>query len=60
MAALAHLPKTTKALVLRKGTTLHDAVVEDRPLPQLKSGQLLVRVHAAAFNHRDVRSVHCY
>nr|VWP00207.1 Uncharacterized protein [Ganoderma boninense] len=58
MTAVAHTPKNTKALVLRrKGKStavLHDAVVEDRPLPQLQSGQLLVRIHAAAFNHRDL------
>ncbi|EJF66218.1 NAD(P)-binding protein [Dichomitus squalens LYAD-421 SS1] len=59
MAAIIQIPKTTKALVLRKAaangkSVLHDAVVEERPLPQLKPGQILVRVHAAAFNHRDL------
>ncbi|KAI1788391.1 NAD(P)-binding protein [Ganoderma leucocontextum] len=55
MPAVAHIPKTTKALVLRKSNSaLHDAVVEDRPLPQLKPGQIIVRIHAAAFNHRDL------
>ncbi|KAI0819102.1 NAD(P)-binding protein [Irpex lacteus] len=53
------IPKTTKALVLKQAATnkkpiLHDAIVEDRPIPQLKPGQVLVRINAAAFNHRDL------
>lgn len=60
MSALVQIPKTTRALVVRKAKetgkhVLHDAVLEEeRPIPQLKSGQVLVRVHAAGFNHRDV------
>ncbi len=60
MSALIQVPKTTRALVVRKAKetgkhVLHDAVLEEqRPIPQLKSGQVLVRVHAAGFNHRDV------
>ncbi|EIW60533.1 NAD-P-binding protein [Trametes versicolor FP-101664 SS1] len=53
-----HIPKTAKALVLRKAAqaskpVYHDAVLEDLPLPELKPGHVLVRIHAAAFNHRD-------
>ncbi|KAI0823601.1 NAD-P-binding protein [Trametes gibbosa] len=58
MAAALQIPKSTKALVLRKAAQAakplyHDAVLEDRPLPELKPGHVLVRIHAAAFNHRD-------
>ncbi len=59
MAAAVQIPKTTRALVVRKAAqatkaVFHDAVVEERPIPQLKAGQILVRVRAAGFNHRDV------
>ncbi|KAI0636553.1 NAD-P-binding protein [Trametes polyzona] len=58
MTAATQLPKTAKALVLRKATqatkpVYHDAVLEERALPELEPGHVLVRIHAAAFNHRD-------
>ncbi|KAJ8496183.1 hypothetical protein ONZ51_g1305 [Trametes cubensis] len=58
MAAAVQIPKSTKALVLRKSTqatqpVYHNAVLEERPIPALKPGQVLVRIYAAAFNHRD-------
>ncbi|KAH9901425.1 NAD-P-binding protein [Cubamyces lactineus] len=58
MAAVVQIPKSTKALVLRKTAqatkpVYHDAVLEERPIPALKLGQVLVRIHASAFNHRD-------
>ncbi|KAI8982793.1 NAD-P-binding protein [Trametes punicea] len=58
MSAVVQIPKSTKALVLRKSAlatkpVYHDAVLEERPIPELKPGQVLVRIHAAAFNHRD-------
>ncbi|KAI0957910.1 hypothetical protein AcW1_006149 [Taiwanofungus camphoratus] len=53
------IPRTTKALVVQKasqqGSTLyHDAVLQDRPIPALTSGQVLVKMGAVAFNHRDL------
>ncbi|KAF7341175.1 PKS-ER domain-containing protein [Mycena venus] len=53
------LPRTTNALVLRKsppGRTplFHDAVVQEQPVPQLKPGEILVKMGAVAFNHRDL------
>lgn len=53
------VPKSTKALVLRKSTTdkkpvYHDAVLVDKALPALEEGQILVHIRAVAFNHRDV------
>ncbi|KZV85528.1 NAD(P)-binding protein, partial [Exidia glandulosa HHB12029] len=52
------LPSTTKALVLRassltKDSIYHDARLESLPIPALKAGQVLVRVHAVSFNRRD-------
>jgi NADPH:quinone reductase-like Zn-dependent oxidoreductase len=52
-------PNFTKALTLQPAATklkpvYHEAVLEDRPLPPLKKGEVLVRIGAAAFNHRDV------
>ncbi|KAJ6462464.1 hypothetical protein C8R45DRAFT_1064429 [Mycena sanguinolenta] len=53
------LPHTTKALVLRKsppGRTplFHDAVVQEQAIPALKPGEVLVKMGAVAFNHRDL------
>jgi hypothetical protein len=57
MTAVAN---SMRALVIKKlppsatGVVFHDAVVETVPIPPLAEGQVLVRVAAAAFNHRDV------
>lgn len=53
------IPKRCKAIVLRKaggqsGLYKFDAVLEERDVQPLKDGQVLVRVEAAGFNHRDV------
>ena len=53
------LPKETRALVLKKSLAerkplYHDAVIEKRAIPTLKHGQVLVKMGAVAFNHRDV------
>jgi NADPH:quinone reductase-like Zn-dependent oxidoreductase len=56
------LPTITKALVLRKvkkqpfKPVYHNAVVETQPIPALEEGQVLVKIGAAAFNHREVRA----
>ena len=51
---------TTKALVLREGPPdtkplYHQANSEEKPVPSLKDGEVLVRIRAAGFNRRDVR-----
>lgn len=49
---------TYKALVVKKSSGsvyAYDAHLTDLPLPKLNPGQVLVKVNAAAFNHRDVR-----
>ncbi|EKM55116.1 uncharacterized protein PHACADRAFT_195141 [Phanerochaete carnosa HHB-10118-sp] len=56
---MSNLPVCTKALVVKpsppgRKPLYHDAVLEDQPNPQLNPGELLVKVSAAAFNHRDL------
>ncbi|KAF9462751.1 NAD-P-binding protein [Collybia nuda] len=53
------IPKFTRALTIKQAQTqrkplYHDAILEEKPLPALKKGEILVRIGAAAFNHRDV------
>lgn len=54
---------STKALILRKtapakgASVYHDVVLEQRPVPALKHGELLLRVSAVAFNRRDVSRI---
>lgn len=53
------LPKETRALVVKRSPperkpVYHDAVVEKYPIPALGEGQVLVKMGAVAFNHRDV------
>ncbi|OCH93814.1 NAD(P)-binding protein [Obba rivulosa] len=60
------IPHSTRALIVQKsqltGSTKpsalaglpYDAVLEERPIPALGKGQVLVKVAAAAFNHRDL------
>jgi len=52
-------PSTTKALVLQKSAedkspVYHDICIEDRPISALKDQEVLVRIGAVAFNHRDL------
>ncbi|KAG7442484.1 NAD-P-binding protein [Guyanagaster necrorhizus] len=53
------IPRFTKALVLRKSATLqspvyNDAKIELREIPPLRASEVLVKVGAAAFNHREL------
>ncbi|KAJ6537728.1 hypothetical protein B0H19DRAFT_1180732 [Mycena capillaripes] len=55
----ARLPRTTKALVVRKSPVgrkplFHDAVVQEQSIPTLKPGEIIVKMDAVAFNHRDL------
>lgn len=57
--ALRKVPKRSKAIVVRKavgqrGLYKFDAVLEDRDIPSLEDGQVLVKIEAAGFNHREV------
>ncbi|KAG5730804.1 hypothetical protein E4T56_gene6362 [Termitomyces sp. T112] len=54
-----NLPKFTKSLTIKRASAqndpvYHDAVIEQKSIPELKKGEILVRIGAAAFNHRDV------
>ncbi|KAG6911397.1 hypothetical protein DXG01_016494 [Tephrocybe rancida] len=53
------LPRFTKSLTVKKSPTnkapvYHGAVIEQNLIPSLKRGELLVKIGAAAFNHRDL------
>jgi NADPH:quinone reductase-like Zn-dependent oxidoreductase len=53
------VPQRCKAVVLRKagdqsGPYKFDAVLEERDVHPLKDGQVLVKIEAAGFNHREV------
>ncbi|KZO93070.1 NAD-binding protein [Calocera viscosa TUFC12733] len=55
------VPTTTRCLVLKEAKDVqqgapvyHDVVVDERKVPSLKNGEVLVRISAVAFNHRDV------
>ncbi|KZT09674.1 NAD-P-binding protein [Laetiporus sulphureus 93-53] len=59
MTAPASFPKSIKALILRQSPQdrkplYHDVVLEEKALPPLQKGLLLVKIGAAGFNHRDV------
>ena len=56
---LSNVPQRSRAIVLRKakdqgGLYKFDAVLEDRDIPSLRDGQILVKIEAAGFNHREV------
>ncbi|PPQ65645.1 hypothetical protein CVT24_011799 [Panaeolus cyanescens] len=55
----AKLPAHTKALVVQASSeprkpVYHDAVLVERPLPKPQAGQVVVKIGAAGFNHKDV------
>ena len=56
---MSSLPSSTRAIVLRKSSSdqkpvYHDAILETRPIEKLKQNQVLLKIGAIAFNHRDV------
>lgn len=57
---LGKTPQRCKAVVLRRavdqrGPYKLDAVLEERDIPSLVDGEILVKIEAAGFNHREVR-----
>ncbi|TFY69201.1 hypothetical protein EVJ58_g551 [Rhodofomes roseus] len=61
MTNTEQLPTSSKTLVLRRtvavgGSTpaYHDAALQDRAIPPLQRGQVLVKINAAGFNARDL------
>ncbi len=54
------LPQETRTVVLKQSTPersplYHDAVLMTKPIPALKEGEVLVKMTAAGYNHREVR-----
>ncbi|KAI0263396.1 NAD-P-binding protein [Gloeopeniophorella convolvens] len=52
-------PSSTKALIIEKSTEprqpiYHDARIVHKPVPALKPGEVLVKINAAGFNHREL------
>lgn len=47
------IPSTYKAVVLKSYDGISGLSIEDRPIPKLKSGQVLVKVHASPINPSD-------
>ena len=57
--AMSQLHTSTKVIAVRESPKgrkprYHDAVLEQRTIPPLQKGQVLVKIGAVAFNHRDV------
>ncbi|KAM6500156.1 hypothetical protein JOM56_003170 [Amanita muscaria] len=53
------VPHKTTAIVLQQSSparnpVYHDAVLTTRPIPALKEGDILVKMTAASFNHREL------
>jgi NADPH:quinone reductase-like Zn-dependent oxidoreductase len=54
-------PTSLKALILQKQADTrkpvhNDVHIVERPVPVLSAGEVLVRINAAGFNHREVGS----
>ncbi|KAI4522123.1 NAD(P)-binding protein [Schizophyllum commune Loenen D] len=52
------IPRTTRSVVIQKQASAkkpvyHDAVIVEKEIPALQRGEVLVRMSAAAYNHRE-------
>ena len=60
MPVTPRFPSSFKALVLQnqreqqKKSLYNDVRIVERPIPALKPGEILVKINAAGFNHREV------
>ncbi|KAL1707146.1 hypothetical protein EV121DRAFT_278204 [Schizophyllum commune] len=57
--ASRQIPRTTRSVIIQKQASAkkpvyHDAVIVEREIPALQRGEVLVRMLAAAYNHREV------
>ena len=55
----SRLPQETRAVVVKQSAPdriplRHDAALITKPIPPLKDGEVLIKMTAAAFNHREV------
>lgn len=57
MAASFHLPAHMRAVVLHEFDKLESLAVEQKPVPQPRAGQVLVRMHAAPINPSDLAAL---
>ncbi|KAL1689616.1 hypothetical protein GGG16DRAFT_57425 [Schizophyllum commune] len=53
------IPRKTRSVIIQKQASAkkpvyHDAVIVEREIPALQRGEVLVRMSAAAYNHREV------
>jgi hypothetical protein len=62
MPVTHRFPSSFEALVLQSQrekhnkSLCHDVHIVERPIPALKPGEILVKINAAGFNHREVCS----
>ncbi len=62
MPVTHQFPSSFKALILQNAhekqnkSLYHDVGIVERPIPALKPGEILVKINAAGFNHREVCS----
>ncbi len=62
MPVTHRFPSSFKALVLQNQreqqnkSLYNDARIVEKPIPALKPGEILVKINAAGFNHREVCS----
>ena len=62
MLVTQQFPTSFEALVLQdqpkqqNKSLYNDVRIVERPIPALKPGEILVKINAAGFNHREVRS----
>jgi D-arabinose 1-dehydrogenase-like Zn-dependent alcohol dehydrogenase len=60
LAVTHRFPSSFRALVLhskdeqQNKSLYHDVHIVERPIPALKPGEILVKINAAGFNHREV------
>ncbi|KAI5900674.1 NAD(P)-binding protein [Schizophyllum commune H4-8] len=57
--ASRQIPRTTRSVIIQeqasaKKPVYHDAVIVEREIPALQRGEVLVRMSAAAYNHREL------
>lgn len=62
LTTMSQLPTSSRVITVRESPKdhkprYHDAALENRAVPPLQKGQVLVKIGAAAFNHRDVGTV---
>ena len=68
MSSPTSLPVTQKALTVQKTSESNhnkdrypfDAVVTQKQIPELKPNEVIVKINAVGFNHKDVSAIQRY